>query len=120
MGSLDRPAGPAHIRAPDLSVTTLLLKALRDDCAGRGASLWVVAIPSKSELTGRGERPLYRPWIRDICAGLDVPFLDLGVAIANVGTGYFAPESEKELTSLQMMVAHARWLVALVGTAAAS
>jgi len=45
--------------------------------------------------------------------GVD-PFLDRGVAVANLGTGYFAPESEKELTSLQNLAGHARWLVALV------
>ncbi len=45
--------------------------------------------------------------------GID-PFLDAGVAVGNLGTGYFAPESEKELTSLEMLVGHARWLVALV------
>jgi di/tripeptidase len=45
--------------------------------------------------------------------GID-PFLDAGVAVGNLGTGYFAPESEKELTSLQMLVGHARWLLALV------
>jgi tripeptide aminopeptidase len=45
--------------------------------------------------------------------GVD-PFLDRGVPIANLGTGYFAPESEKEFTSLQMMADHALWLVALV------
>ena len=45
--------------------------------------------------------------------GVD-PFLDKGVAVANLGTGYFAPESEKELTSLQNLAGHARWLVALV------
>ncbi|MCB9758525.1 MAG: hypothetical protein H6739_01665 [Alphaproteobacteria bacterium] len=50
--------------------------------------------------------------------GVD-PFLDHGVPIANVGTGYFAPESEKEFTSLEMMARHALWLVALVQRAAA-
>lgn len=45
--------------------------------------------------------------------GVD-PFLDQGVFVANLGTGYFAPESEKEFTSLQTMAAHARWLAALV------
>ena len=46
-------------------------------------------------------------------------FLDFtsGIAVANLGTGYFAPESEKELTSLQMLAAHARWLVGLVQVA---
>ncbi len=45
--------------------------------------------------------------------GVD-PFLDRGIPVANLGTGYFAPESEKELTSLQFMAGHARWLFALV------
>ena len=45
--------------------------------------------------------------------GVD-PFLTRGIPIANLGTGYFAPESEKELTSLEMMVGHARWLLALI------
>lgn len=45
--------------------------------------------------------------------GVD-PFLAVGIPVANLGTGYFAPESEKELTSLQMMTGHARWLLALV------
>ena len=45
--------------------------------------------------------------------GVD-PFLDRGIPIANLGTGYFAPESEKEFTSLQSMAGHALWLVALV------
>jgi len=47
--------------------------------------------------------------------GVD-PFLDRGIPIANLGTGYFSPESEKEFTSLQMMARHAQWLVALVQT----
>ena len=34
--------------------------------------------------------------------------------IANMGTGYFALESEKEFTSMQFLAGHARWLVALV------
>lgn len=45
--------------------------------------------------------------------GVD-PFLDVGIPIANLGTGYFAPESEKELTSRQLLAQHARWLFALV------
>lgn len=45
--------------------------------------------------------------------GVD-PFLDRGIPVANLGTGYFAPESEKELTSVQFMAGHARWLFALV------
>lgn len=50
--------------------------------------------------------------------GVD-PFLDRGTAIANLGTGYFAPESEKELTSLGLMAHHVRWLVALLRRLAA-
>ncbi len=49
--------------------------------------------------------------------GVD-PFLSRGVAIGNLGTGYFAPESEKELTSLEMAAAHVRWLAALIAIAA--
>jgi tripeptide aminopeptidase len=45
--------------------------------------------------------------------GVD-PFLDRGIPIANLGTGYFAPESEKEFTSRQLMAGHALWLLALV------
>ena len=51
--------------------------------------------------------------------GVD-PFLDRGVFVANLGTGYFAPESEKEFTSLQSMAGHARWLVELVRVIAAA
>ena len=45
--------------------------------------------------------------------GVD-PFLDRGIPVANLGTGYFAPESEKEFTSLQLMARHALWLALLV------
>ena len=45
--------------------------------------------------------------------GID-PFLDRGIYLANLGTGYFAPESEKEFTSLQQLRDHAQWLLALV------
>ncbi|MEY3014763.1 MAG: hypothetical protein RIT45_3498, partial [Pseudomonadota bacterium] len=49
--------------------------------------------------------------------GVD-PFLDRGVYVANLGTGYFAPESEKEFTSTWQIAEHARWLLALVQRAA--
>lgn len=45
--------------------------------------------------------------------GVD-PFLEKGIAVANLGTGYFAPESEKEFTTMQTMAAHAQWLFELV------
>ena len=45
--------------------------------------------------------------------GVD-PFLERGIPVANLGTGYFAPESEKELTSKQNIARHALWLTHLV------
>ena len=45
--------------------------------------------------------------------GVD-PFLEQGIPIANLGTGYFAPESEKEFTSKQSLGKHALWLLQLV------
>ena len=47
--------------------------------------------------------------------GVD-PFLVRGIGVANLGTGYFAPESEKELTSRQTIARHALWLTNLVQT----
>ncbi len=45
--------------------------------------------------------------------GVD-PFLTRGIPVANLGTGYFAPESEKELTSRQSLARHVLWLTYLV------
>ncbi len=57
--------------------------------------------------------------VRAIRGGTGVdPFLDRGIFIANLGTGYFAPESEKEFTSRQMLSAHVVWLAHLVQIAA--
>jgi tripeptide aminopeptidase len=67
-------------------------------------------------------------WPRDAAAALGVaapvlpirggtgvdPFLDRGIPVANLGTGYFAPESEKEFTTQQLMARHALWLALLV------
>jgi tripeptide aminopeptidase len=56
--------------------------------------------------------------IRPIRGGTGVdPLLDRGVYVANVGTGYFAPESEKELTCLQWMGGHAAWIFELLTVA---
>lgn len=44
--------------------------------------------------------------------GVD-PFLAAGIPVANLGTGYFAPESEKELTTRQSLAKHVLWLAAL-------
>ena len=45
--------------------------------------------------------------------GIDA-FLDNKIGLVNLGTGYFAPESEKELTSMQQLSDHALWLFGLV------
>ena len=56
---------------------------------------------------------------RPIRGGTGVgPFLDVGIPVANLGTGYFAPESEKELTSRQNIARHVLWFTALVGVVA--
>lgn len=49
--------------------------------------------------------------------GVD-PFLTRGIPVANVGTGYFAPESEKELTSKQNIARHVVWLTHLIARVA--
>lgn len=51
--------------------------------------------------------------------GVD-PFLRRGIPVANLGTGYFAPESEKELTSKQNIARHTIWLCLLVQVMAQS
>ena len=50
--------------------------------------------------------------------GVD-PFLARDIPVANLGTGYFAPESEKELTSRQNIARHTLWLAHLVQVIAA-
>ncbi|MHC4391797.1 MAG: M20/M25/M40 family metallo-hydrolase [Planctomycetota bacterium] len=70
---------------------------------------------AESSLRKIGEEPRQRP-IRG-GTGVD-PFLTRGIPVANLGTGYFAPESEKELTSRQCLARHAGWLVELVGVIA--
>jgi hypothetical protein len=50
--------------------------------------------------------------------GVD-PFLEQGIPVANLGTGYFAPESEKEFTSRQNIARHSLWLATLVQVIAA-
>lgn len=62
-----------------------------------------------------GEAVGVEPRVQPIRGGTGVdPFLERDVALANLGTGYFAPESEKELTTLELMAGHAAWLFALV------
>jgi tripeptide aminopeptidase len=45
--------------------------------------------------------------------GVD-PFLARGIPVANLGTGYFGLETEKELTSLQSMANHVLWYLNLL------
>jgi di/tripeptidase len=53
--------------------------------------------------------------VRGIRGGTGVdPFLSRGIAVANLGAGYFSPESEKEFTSRQMLAQHVLWLTHLV------
>lgn len=68
-------------------------------------------MPGQEAAIGLGREVLRRP-IRG-GTGVD-PFLAAGIPIANVGTGYFAPESEKEFTTRQNLAAHAVWLLNLV------
>ena len=76
----------------------------------------LVELPKQAALAVGAE-----PRVLPIRGGTGVdPFLDAGVLVANLGTGYFAPESEKEITSLQLMAGHARWLHALLGVIARS
>ena len=57
----------------------------------------------------------FTPDRRPIRGGTGVdPFLAQEIPVANLGTGYFAPESEKELTSRQNIARHVLWLVRLV------
>ena len=52
------------------------------------------------------------PQVLPIRGGTGVEaFLEAGVMVANLGTGYFSPESEKELTSLEWMALHGLWLL---------
>ncbi|MFT7626027.1 MAG: di/tripeptidase [Myxococcota bacterium] len=74
------------------------------------------------------EHPQLVTWALDALKPLDVPprtypirggtgvdpFLAKGIPVANLGTGYFAPESEKELTSSQSIGRHSIWLTNLV------
>ena len=66
---------------------------------------------AEQALRALGREPVQRP-IRG-GTGVD-PFLERNIPVANLGTGYFAPESEKEFTSRQNIARHALWLTHLV------
>jgi tripeptide aminopeptidase len=53
--------------------------------------------------------------VRPIRGGTGVdPFIERNIPIANLGTGYWAPESEKEITSKQALARSTQWLSNLV------
>ena len=55
------------------------------------------------------------PHARPIRGGTGIdPFLEHHIPVANLGTGYFAPESEKEFTAVQVMADHVRWVLAIM------
>ena len=76
----------------------------------------MAAFPELVEWAVKAMEPLGQTAITDpIRGGTGVdPFLSRGIPVANLGTGYFAPESEKELTSRQNIARHALWLTNLV------
>jgi di/tripeptidase len=101
-----------HVR--DLADGQGLASAWQHQYRNMGPSL--AARPDLAEAAAAAARAVgVEPKDQPIRGGTGVdPFLDAGVFVANLGTGYFAPESEKELTSLQLMAEHALWLLALV------
>jgi len=109
-------ARAAHVVACASSVG--LTAVVEQQYVNMGATLArFPAVPALAEEAGRvaGVACVRRP-IRG-GTGVD-PFLAHGIPIANLGTGYFAPESEKELTSAQNIGRHVLWLAALVEVAA--
>jgi len=79
------------------------------------------AFPHLIDLPTRAARALgEEPQVRPIRGGTGVdPFLEVSIPIANLGTGYFGLESEKEFTSRQQLTRHVRWLATLMGLCAA-
>ena len=81
------------------------------------ASYPELATWAEEALRATGREPVRRP-IRG-GTGVD-PFLEQNIPVANLGTGYFAPESEKEFTSRQNIARHTLWLTHLVQVIAAA
>jgi lysophospholipase L1-like esterase len=73
----------------DLELTRRLLSELRDEVAGRGGRLAVVAIPSKLELMSIDGYVPYQHGLRPLCAELDVDYLDLGPAFGSAWLGTY-------------------------------
>ena len=112
---------------PKLMVLIAEQSIREEGSAGTGANVSIA-----QQYVNMGPRLMERPelaeWARRAGRLLDIevrttpirggtgvdPFIDQGVPVANLGTGYFAPESEKEFTSMEMMARHAQWLCMLV------
>ncbi len=120
-----RAFDPEELRARERHVCEL--------CAASGLSA-TVEQQYKNMAPALAPYPELVHWARDAAAACGVvaqelpirggtgvdPFLAKGIPIANLGTGYFAPESEKELTSRQKIGQHVLWLVHIVQQIAAS
>jgi tripeptide aminopeptidase len=76
----------------------------------------LAAFPELSQWAVSALEPLgIEPRLEPIRGGTGVdPFVERGIGVANLGTGYFAPESEKEFTSVQSLARHTQWLTYLV------
>ena len=70
-------AEPPTVDAEDMDLTRWILRALRDEVAGRGARLALVAIPSKLEFMSIDGYVPYQVQLRPICSELDIDYLDL-------------------------------------------
>ena len=71
-------AEPPTVDAEDMDLTRWILRALRDEVAGRGARLALVAIPSKLEFMSIDGYEPYQAQLRPVCTELDIDYLDLG------------------------------------------
>ena len=133
-----RPAGPGQIE-----LSYRIRDFTSENLAVRKAHIQAVAEASRASVeiydqyTNMGPALAAYPelvaWAEDAARSADVsarrapirggtgvdPFLTKGIPIANLGTGYFAPESEKEFTSRQILARTALWLTHLVQVVAA-
>lgn len=104
----------AHVRTAASSCTPALMAHDADQYENMGPTL--ADHPELITWASEAVKALGRdPFLNPIRGGTGVdPFLARGIPVANLGTGYFAPESEKELTSRQNIARHAIWLTHLV------
>ncbi len=109
-----------HIRqackASDIPDAALVIEEQYINMGPKMAAYPELVTWAEEALRAAGQEPVRRP-IRG-GTGVD-PFLARDIPVANLGTGYFAPESEKEFTSRQNIARHALWLTHLVQVIAA-